>query len=135
MLTVENWITSSNKYPERAKSIELTDDVKANAAILIAKVNALLSDLGVSDKLSVSSGFRPSSVNSGIANAAKRSAHMSGKAIDIVDLDGKLKGLVASRPDLLRTHELFMEDSGSTPTWMHLDFITRVDRPTRTFKP
>ena len=94
-----------------------------------------MAELGVIAVLKVSSGFRPSTVNSKIPNAAKRSSHMTGLAIDLVDVDGKLKELVAKQPALLRTHNLFMEDSGSTPGWIHLDYATRVDRPSRIFKP
>jgi len=135
MLTLNDWITSSNKYNDRANSPELTQSVKDAATILINKINVLMADLGVTAVLKVSSGFRPSTVNSKIPNAAKRSSHMTGLAIDLVDVDGKLKSLIAKRPDLLRTHNLFMEDAGSTPGWCHLDYATRADRPSRTFKP
>lgn len=131
-LSLNDWITSSGKYPERAK--EMTDEIKVNAITLVEKVNQLLEKLGISE-VDVSSGFRPESVNSKIANAAKKSAHMSGKAIDLSDKDGKIKALVGSQPELLRELELFMEDSKSTPTWCHVDYVDRKDRPSRTFIP
>lgn len=131
-LNLNDWVTSSGKYPERAK--ELTQEIEDNAVILLSKVNELLLTLGI-DEVSISSGFRPASVNSKIANAAKRSAHMSGKAIDLVDVDGRVKHLVASKPDLLRSLGLFMEDAKSTPTWCHVDCVYRTDRPSRTFQP
>lgn len=131
-LSLNDWVTSSGKYPERAK--ESTQEIEDNATVLLSKVNELLATLGI-DEVSVSSGFRPASVNSKIVNAAKRSAHMSGKAIDLVDVDGRVKRLVWSRPDLLRSLGLFMEDGNSTPTWCHIDYVQRNDRPSRTFQP
>ena len=132
MLKLNDWITSSGKYPERAS--ESNSDIEASATVLLEKVNAVLEDCGLKD-VKVSSGFRPESVNAKITNAAKKSAHMSGKAIDLVDVDGKIKALVQSKPELLRKLGLFMEHPDATPTWCHLDYVVRADRPNRIFKP
>ena len=91
MLVLDDWITSSGKYPDRAKSEELTDAIKDNAQLLLDSVNDLLVALGIDlSKVRVSSGFRPSSVNSKIPNTAKKSLHMTGLAIDLEDLDGDI---------------------------------------------
>lgn len=132
MITLKDWVTSSGKYPERAK--ELTPDVVLSAEEFLILVNDLLEQLGIASA-SVSSGFRPASVNSKIPNAAKRSAHMSGKAIDLIDIDGSLKKLIASKPEIMRKLGLFLEDPASTPTWCHVDCVVRADRPSRIFKP
>lgn len=132
-LTVDDLITSSGKYPERAKSKELTSEVRENLKTLSGKVNALLSDLKQNSK--VSSGFRPSAVNTATPGSAKKSLHMIGKAVDLVDADGLLKGLIQNAPGLLSKYGLWMEDEASTPGWCHLDFGTRPDRPVRIFKP
>lgn len=132
-LTVEDLITASGKYPDRAKSKELTTEVRDNLKTLSGKVNALLEEIKYSAK--VSSGFRPSSVNANIKNAAKKSLHMSGKAVDLEDATGVLKGLILKRPDLLLKYGLWMEDGSSTPGWCHLDTGTRTERPIRVFKP
>lgn len=136
MITLEQWITASGKYQDRLKSSELTEEVRTNAERLLKAVNALLSDLGWKGVVSVSSGFRPSTVNSKIAGAAKRSAHMTGLAVDIADPKGQLGRRI--REDggaLLRKHGLFMEAIESTKTWVHLDLVPRKDRPSREFHP
>ncbi len=133
-LTLDDWITSSGKYLDRANSPELTYDVRSAAMVLVDKINELGRRLKLG-KLPVSSGFRPSKVNANIKGAAKGSAHMSGKAVDFVDADGKLKALVGNNPELLRELGLFMEHPDNTPTWLHLDYVARIDRPNRIFKP
>lgn len=134
IINLEAWITASGKYPERMDSDELTQEVKDNAVILLNKVNQLLKDLGITEA-SVSSGFRPSSVNNATPHAAKRSLHMSGKAVDIFDPNGTLDNLVISRPDLLKKYELWVENPSNTATWCHLDWGTRADRDLRMFNP
>lgn len=130
MLTLKDYAMGRDaKYPK-----EWTEEIQKNATVLLDKVNSLLSDLGIT-KVAVSSGWRPSAINSAIANAAKRSGHLVGKAIDLVDTDGKLKEAIKAKPDLLRKYDLFLEHPGSTPTWCHLDCVSRVDRPSRIFKP
>lgn len=139
LLSLNDVVTASGRYPERAKSPELTDDVKSNINDLIDKVLSLLLDLGIK-QVSVSSGFRPSAVNAATKGAAKKSGHMAGKCVDIVDdKDQTLGKLIASKPELLRKYGLFLEDLASTKgqnsNWAHLDTIERKDRPSRTFKP
>lgn len=132
IITLEDWVTSSGKYKERASSKELTNEVKTNAIILINKINQLLKELGVED-VSVSSGFRPSNINSAIPNAAKKSLHMAGKAIDIVDKNGKLDELLNSDlgQDLLQKYGVWQEHPDKTPNWTHCDIGDRIvkDRP------
>lgn len=121
-------------YPE-----EWTKEVQENAKKLLLKVNSLLKDLGI-EKASVSSGFRPSVINGKITNAAKKSYHMLGMAVDILDTPNQdLNKLVASRPDLLKKYGLWLEDGVSTrgknTNWTHIDMGSRVDRHSRVFKP
>jgi len=133
VLTIVDIITASGRYPERLKSLDLTDDVIRNIHKLLAAVNAILKDLGMSRK--VTSGFRPLAVNEEIPSAAKKSAHTEGLAADIEDVDGQLKGKILSKPYLLSQYGLWMEDSASTPTWCHLDLKDRPERLIRVFKP
>lgn len=135
MLTLNDWITSSGKYPERAKSSELTDEIKKNANTLLTLVNALLTDLAVDPMPKVSSGFRPSSVNSALPNAAKRSLHMTGLAIDLADEDNNLDKLIQVKPELLDKYELWLEHPDATDRWTHLDKGTRTARKVRIFRP
>lgn len=139
LLTLNDVVTASNKYPDRAKSPELTDEVKSNINDLITRVNALLTELGVK-QVTVSSGFRPSAVNAAIANAAKKSLHTQGKAVDLLDDKAQtLANLIAKSPNLLKKHDLWIEDpsatKGQSTNWVHLDCGVRKDRPSRSFKP
>jgi hypothetical protein len=128
------WITSSGKYPERAKSLELTEEVKKEASKLLNLVNNLLKDLGI-PSARVSSGFRPSSVNSKLPNAAKRSLHMTGKAIDLEDPNNSLDALISSKTELLDKYGLWLELPDETLKWCHLDNGTRPQRKVRIFNP
>ncbi len=139
LLSLDTVITASGKYLDRAKSPELTDEVKSNIEDLITRVSSLLSELGIK-QVTVSSGFRPSAVNAGVKGAAKKSGHMIGKCLDLLDDKQQSLGkLVASKPELLRKYGLFLEDlsatKGQNSNWVHLDTIQRADRSSRTFKP
>lgn len=133
-LTLDDWITASGKYPDRANSPELTYDVKSAAMVLVDKINELGRRLKLG-RLVVSSGFRPSGVNAAIKGAAKASGHLRGLAVDFADSNGELKAKVRKHPEILRELELFMEHPDATPTWLHLDYIKRSDRPDRLFRP
>ena len=132
-----DFVTKADRRKQYAS--DFTDEINNNAIVLLDKVNSLLGELGIKTG-DVTSGWRPAAINSKTANAAKRSAHMIGKAVDLLDNDNQdLAKLVASRPDLLRKYELFMEDMNSTrginQNWVHLDYMVRSDRPNRIFIP
>lgn len=135
MITLNDWVTSSGKYPERAKSEDLTDEVKVNATSFLAVLNNFLQELTPDVDYSVSSGFRPSSVNSKIPNAAKKSLHMTGLAIDLVDADGELDKLIQSKPELLDKYGLWLEHPDKTIGWCHIDKGIRTQRKIRIFHP
>lgn len=139
MITLDDLLTSSGKYLDREKSTECTDEVRANGQALLDKVNPFLSELGITE-IVISSGFRTSEVNASTPNSAKRSLHMVGSAIDILDDHNQtLAKKVLARPDLLKKYELWIEDIGSTKgkntNWVHLDQGIRTDRTLRMFKP
>jgi hypothetical protein len=134
VLTLNDLLTSSGKYPKRVEHVECTEEVIANATVLLEKVNALLTELNITN-VKVSSGFRPSDVNGAIPNAAKKSLHMTGKAIDLDDKDGAIDKAISEKPELLKKHGLWLESPDNTPNWCHLDNGTRTDRPIRIFKP
>jgi hypothetical protein len=141
MLTLQDLLTSSGKYPERAKSTELTDEIKANGEKLLESVNSLLKELGITG-VKISSGFRPSSVNSKVPNAAKRSLHMICKAVDLEDKNGEIDKAIASRDDLKKKYGLWQEACGSsaqfpdkTVGWAHLDNKDRGSRKENMFNP
>lgn len=120
MITLERWIDTDGKYPERAKSKELTDEVKANAEELLKRVNALLEELGI-EKVKLSSGFRPSDVNKAVGGA-KKSGHSVGYALDIID-DKNQSICKKMTKELLEKHDLYREDSSATrgkfSNWVH----------------
>lgn len=120
---------------DKTHKAELTSEVEANVAKFIPVINKFFEELGHTSPAYVSSGWRPGSINSGVKGAAKRSLHTLGLAIDIRDPDGKLYDLVVSRPDLLRKYGLWVEHGEFSKGWLHLDMGTRVDRPSRVFKP
>lgn len=134
--TLHQYLTSSGKYPERENHVEATEEVKKNAAVLLDLVNQLLRELGLDPStMTISSGFRTSEANGSIPNAAKKSLHMSGLAIDISDPDDSLDKLITSKPEILDKYGLWLENSNSTPKWTHLDKGVRSQRKIRIFHP
>lgn len=135
LITLEQYAMGRDKlYPN-----EWTSEVQQNAKTLLEKVNALLNELSVSSAV-VTSGFRPAAINNKITNAAKKSAHMIGKAVDILDNKNQdLAKLVANSPILLKKYGLWMESmtatKGKNTNWVHLDTMDRKDRPSRVFLP
>lgn len=134
-ITLEQYLMGREKlYPA-----ELTQEIINNINELLDKVNCVLFELKV-EKTSVSSGWRPAAINATVANAAKKSLHMTGKAIDILDnKQQSIANLILSRPDLLKNYGLWIEDpahtKGKNTNWVHLDTGARKDRPLRMFKP
>jgi len=113
---------------EKAFASEYTPEIQANLLKLCTIVNAFLMDLGVKNRTVVSSGWRPATINNSTQNASKRSNHMKGLAIDI--MDDKSQSLACSilaRLDLLKLHGLYLEDPKSTigkhTNWVHLQCV------------
>lgn len=106
---------------------DLTADIERNAEDLLKRVNALLAeyrfDTGDTDQLHVNSGWRPPAVNVATPNAAPRSHHMTGRAIDIGDPEGALDEWCLTHPDTLRRLGLYQEHPSATKSWCHLQSI------------
>lgn len=139
IIKISDYITASGRYMDRLQHSELTDEVKDNARKLLAVVNQLLDELGIKSA-NVTSGFRPSNVNKNTPGAAKKSLHQQGLAVDMLDdKDQTLAKLIQSKPEMLKKYNLWLEDPeatvGKQTCWVHLDLGSRVDRPSRTFKP
>jgi Peptidase M15 len=139
LITLEQYLTASGSYPDRAKHPELTKEFLANAELLLSKVNSFLVELGVGS-CRISSGFRPTAINATVKGAAKKSLHTQCKAVDLVDdKDQSLSKLVLSKPELLKKYGLWIEDPGHTKgkysNWTHLDIGTRKPREIQVFKP
>lgn len=141
-ITLNEAITASYSYPERLTNPELTKEYLANMEELLLRVNKLLTELKI-DKVTVTSGFRPSSVNSKIANAAKKSNHTICKAIDILDDKGqslakKICGDSFLDEALLVKYDLYLEHPSATigknTNWVHLQ-TTKTKSGKRIFQP
>ena len=136
LITLEQYLTASGTYPERATHKELTDKYKENAKVLLKIVNQALKDLGIKS-VRVSSGFRPSSVNKATKGAAKVSSHLSCEAIDLVD-DKNQSLCKLFTKEVLEKYNLFREDSdatiGKVSNWIHLQ-TRKTASGKRIFKP
>ena len=132
MITLQRYLTSDGKYPDREQSPELVLEFRVNAGKLIEAINNLLRDLKINDVV-ISSGFRTQEANKA-AGGSKFSAHCSCEAIDIVDKDKKLyNNLLVSIP-LLSKYGLYMEHGDYCPGWVHLT-IRRPKSGNRVFIP
>lgn len=137
MLSANDILTSSGKYPERAKLAGAS--ITMNAAQLAAKVDRVLAAIGYTGPKTVSSGLRTPSTNAA-AGGAKRSLHLTGQA---VDFETQAIGLaIRAHPkgaEALRKEGLFMEALESTKGkgsgWTHLQDGGLKDRPNREFLP
>ena len=69
-------ITLADYFMNREKqyAAELTDELRVNAGIVVARANLLLSRAGL--KRGVNSGWRPAAVNAAIERAARNSKHV-----------------------------------------------------------
>lgn len=103
-----------------------SDEVRANAADLLNRVNALLADCVLIEAAMepvVNSGWRPAGYNATIANAAPKSKHITGQAIDLADPDGDLDDFLFNNQWLLEKHRLWMENPLATKGWTHLQSV------------
>lgn len=124
---------------DRAFSSEYTKDIDENLKMLQKAVQNYLTDLGITKRVVVSSGWRPAAINTR-AKGAKKSLHMLGLAVDILDDEQQsLASLCMAKADLLKKHNLWLENprytKGNNSNWVHLDLGRRLDRPVRIFIP
>lgn len=113
----------------RDKLSPLTPEMEGNLEKLIKAVSRIRHAYGRS--LSVSSGYRPESINSQTVGAAKASAHMMCQAVDIVDKDGSFAKWCLNNLTVLEESGIFLEDPSYTYIindkgervggWTHLD--------------
>lgn len=80
---------------DKTHAAELTDEIRRNAATTVALVNELLAEAEADGVIPgtdsatgtpVASGWRPAGINARTANAAKKSTHMFGLAVDLQDI-------------------------------------------------
>ncbi len=100
-----------------------------NARVFLNKLNPLLAAFdahrGSHFVAIVNSGYRTQSINAAIPNAAPKSKHLTGNAIDIRDVGGELKAWLVTEKGkaIMNVCGLFMEHPSATPKWCHLQDI------------
>lgn len=127
MLTITQYLMGRDKKYAQ----DYTAELEKNAKVLLDQVNALLKELGV-ENATVSSGWRPASLNATIPNASKTSAHITCQAVDIADVGQKISSQITD--ELLEKFGLWMENPTRTPTWCHLQ-IRPIRSGMRIFNP
>jgi hypothetical protein len=111
--------------------LELTPEIRTNAAYLLAGVNALLVLAagdgvvpGIDEKTGnyVASGWRPLAINDRTSHAAKSSTHILGLGVDLQDHrhERLLARWCLRKLQHLERLGLYMEDPRWTPDWVHL---------------
>lgn len=113
---------------DKAYASELTQDIQINAIETVFRVNELLTDYYRANpdakRCGVNSGWRPPAVNRA-AGGARLSNHMTGRAIDIGDADGRLDAWCLTPEGIaaLERHGLWMEHPDATPRWAHFQTV------------
>ena len=141
MITVTDyWMGRDKTYP-----IALSTDTRRNAETMVELANKLLTlakIAGVTLETNprtgtiVSSGWRPPEVNASTPNAAARSKHMTGQALDLYDPDGDLDDWLMTDDGqrALSDLGLWHEHPSATKGWAHVQSVPpRSGR--RTFYP
>lgn len=117
MITLEQyWMGRDKKY-----IYDLTDEIRENAKITVARANKLLKAFG-HDRI-ITSGWRPPSVNKRTKGASKTSKHLTGRAIDLDDRDGSLDAFCTANQALLEELGLWLESPSKTPRWCHVQIV------------
>lgn len=125
MIDKSKWKISETEYlMGRDKAAPLTPTMRTNMEKLLIAVNLIRDLYGKS--MSVSSGYRPPTVNAATPNASKTSCHLTCEAVDFGDKDRKLVQWLLRNMDILEKAGLYMESPINTPTWVHLQ--TRAPR-------
>ncbi len=119
MITLDDYLTTSGRHPERMRWV--SPAVEQNAEELIRRVNALLTLFGQSRK--VSGGFRDMLSNKSTPGASPFSRHQTGEAVDLQDATGDLDKWCLAHPESLEKFGLWAEPSSMTVGWTHLQTV------------
>jgi hypothetical protein len=96
----------------------LTMDQRANLEKLAATITELEKIIG--RELTVTSGLRSDQDQLRINPGVKHSAHLSGEAVDVADIDGRLYDWCLENVHELIRLGIYVEDKRFCPTWIHL---------------
>jgi hypothetical protein len=104
------------------------EDVRTNAAELLERVNTLLAIAAVAGlpeaaEPHVNSGWRSAEYNARVPNAAPRSKHITGQAVDIADPEGALDNWCVTNLHELEAAGLWLEHPLATKGWCHLQSV------------
>jgi hypothetical protein len=128
MITLKDYL---GRHAQSAAS-ELNDAIVVNANALLDRVNKLLAEIaklgilpGINPETgnAISSGWRPPSYNAKVANAAAKSKHMTGHAVDLYDPEGDLDDYLNHNLHLLKQFGLYIEHPAATKNWCHLQSV------------
>lgn len=112
---------------DKTHAAELTTEIVSNAQQTVERANLLLSRYkaatGDAEIRKVNSGWRPSAVNSQTTNAAPRSKHLLGQAVDLSDPEGDLDEWCLASPEVLQGIGLWQEHPSATKGWCHLQIV------------
>jgi hypothetical protein len=132
VLSLQDLLTSSGKYPNRPKLYPPAKEYIANGLLLIERVTRMWTSYdsgpGPSKDLFVNSGWRPPAINAKTDGAAAKSWHQLLAALDIRDAVAPVAGRdefghlgrwAVDNIDLLEHFGLWIEDPSQTPGWLH----------------
>lgn len=95
-----------------------TKEQLANMAKLAMAVTCLEARMGKS--FTVTSGLRSDADQTRINPGAKKSAHLTGEAVDVADSDGEIYDFCIHNVALLIELGIYLESKTYTPRWAHL---------------
>lgn len=136
MITLDDYFHAAEPEGDRRLRFPLamTPEIEKNVVDLLERVNKLTylaRGAGVDfethprTKSYVSSGWRSPEINAATANAAMKSKHMRGLAIDIYDPDGELDDWLMTDDGQRAMTDciLWMEHPSATKNWSHVQSI------------
>jgi Peptidase M15 len=100
---------------------ELTETIRRNAELTVARVNALLAHACI--ECAVNSGWRPAAINAAVPGASPRSRHLTCEAVDLDDPDDALDTWCMAHLDVLEAIGLWLEHPAATPGWCHVQIV------------
>lgn len=119
IITKEMYLKGRDKaYPK-----EFTSECETNMIALLTKVNKFLTVCKL-QHVSISSGFRPESLNSSVRGAANKSNHITCHAVDIIDVTSYpvMRAVLANLKEAEKLG-LYFEDFRWTPSWVHIQDV------------
>lgn len=125
MITVDQYLNQWRRHYDGRVTVpedELTDQMRADAEVVVDRAKTLLAEFGDSDR-GITSGWRPTAVNKIVPGAAMRSKHTMCRAIDIADPEGDLDHWCMENQEALERIGLWQEHPGSTKGWCHVQTV------------